>query len=101
MYARVSTYEVPADAGDQAIRGFEEQPIENEEGFGAGYLLIDRESGKALSITMWESKEALERSAERANQMRSQVMQGASGQTTDVTNYEVAVTKKPSAPRAM
>ncbi len=95
MYARVSTYEVPAGAYDQATRGFEEQPIENAEGFSGGYLLVDRESGKALSITMWESKEALDRSAERANQMRSQVMEGASGQTTDVRSYEVAVTKKP------
>jgi heme-degrading monooxygenase HmoA len=96
MHARVSTYEVSADAHEQAIRGFEDQPIEDSDGFSAGYLLVDRESGKALSITMWESKEALERSAERANEMRSQVMQRASGQTADVTNYEVAVTKKPS-----
>ncbi len=97
MYARVSTDEVPADAQEQAIRGFEEQPIEGAEGFSAGYLLVDPESGKALTITMWESKEALERSGERANQTRSQVMQGASGQTTDVRHYEVAVTKEPSA----
>jgi heme-degrading monooxygenase HmoA len=96
MYARVGKYEIPPHAAEEAIRGFADLPIEELEGFSGAYLLVDRKSGKSLTITLWESEEALEKSVERANQMRAQVTQSVGGQTTDVAHYEVAVAKEPS-----
>ena len=99
MYARVSSYEIPTEGIGAAIQGFEETGLESWDGFHRAYLLVDRGSGKALTITMWESEEAVRASAERANQARAQVMEGASGATVDVKEYEIAsVTERSSTP---
>jgi|ERR671924_1520125 heme-degrading monooxygenase HmoA len=96
MYARVSNYVLPPEGVEQAISGFAELPIEELEGFSGAYLLVDRESGKSITITLWDSEAALEKSVERANQMRAQVTQNVGGQTTDVAHYEVGVAKEPT-----
>ena len=59
MFARVSTYRA-ADA-DKLLEGFQSvtDPLEQIDGFSHAYFLVDRASCKALSITMWESEQAL------------------------------------------
>ena len=68
-----------------------EQALREMSGFECAYLLVDRESGKALTITLWESEDALRESEERANQLRSQVAEdlGATG-TPTIDRYAVA-----------
>lgn len=100
MYARVSSYDVPADAVESAVQGFEATGLEDWDGFHQAYLLVDRERGTALTITIWESEEALTASAERAKEARRQVMDQASGSITDVQNYEIVSTAERSGTRA-
>ncbi len=100
MFARVSKYEIPVEGIDSAVQGFEQVALEDWDGFHRAYLLVDRASGKALSITMWESEEALHSSAERANQAREQVMDAASGSIVTVKEYEVASVTEGSPARA-
>ncbi len=60
MYARVTTVYVRLDLIDKAIDIYRESIIPAarlQNGFQSGTLLVDRESGKALSITIWDSKE--------------------------------------------
>src|SRR5918912_3033434 len=92
MFARVSTYEgATGQAEDvrQAVEGMAEQVRANA-GFQRGYFLLDRSSGKALSITLWESEQALQASASAVNPLRTQLAQalGSSGQP-GVSTYEV------------
>ena len=68
MHARLSTY---AGQGDELTKGFQAQvePLEQLDGFKGAYFGVS-DSGKSFSLTLWESQEALEVSAERAKQMR-------------------------------
>ncbi|MFL5975342.1 MAG: antibiotic biosynthesis monooxygenase family protein [Solirubrobacterales bacterium] len=91
MFARVATY-----SGDpeELVRGFERArgELERMEGFSNAYFCVDRGSGKGLSMTLWETEAALEASAERAHQLRSQATQPSGATTDSVTHYEVALT---------
>ena len=91
MHARVSTY---VGDGDALVEGFEavRAPLEELEGFSRAYFLVDRESGRGMSITMWESEDALNASVERANQMREQASGQAGASIEAVDSYEVALT---------
>jgi heme-degrading monooxygenase HmoA len=92
MFARVSTYEGSpgqAEAVRQAVEGMADQ-VRARAGFQRGYFLVDQASGKGLSITLWESEQAMQSSAAAVNPLRSQLAQalGATGQPT-VSTYEV------------
>lgn len=93
MYARVSSYQGSPEQVDAAVARVPEQALREMAGFERAYLLVDRQSGKALTITLWESEAALRESEERANQLRSQIADdlGATG-TPTIERYEVAET---------
>jgi heme-degrading monooxygenase HmoA len=85
----VSTYE--GDAGSLR-EGFERatDPLRQIEGFERAYFLIG-DGGKAMSITLWESRDALEASAEAANQLRDDATQPSGATIASVDSYEVAI----------
>ena len=75
MFASVSTYQGPPDQKDEGLRYAQENIVPSLQemgGFEGVYLLVDRQSGKVLTITLWESEEALRASEEEANQLRSE-----------------------------
>ena len=91
MYARVATFESDPAGVDQAIemvRG-EVESSDTPPGLeGAKMLmLVDRETGKGLGVTLFESEEAMRRGDEALNAMSP----GASEQRTSVEFYEVPV----------
>ena len=90
MFARVGTYD---QGGDEVVEGFQGQTdaLRQLDGFKGAYFLVDREGGKAMTVTLWESREALEASAERAKQMRSEATGQAGASTVSVDTYEVAI----------
>jgi heme-degrading monooxygenase HmoA len=92
MFARVSRYQLPAGQADQAVQTFTTaiNPLRQLDGAKGAYLLLDRSSGKALTITLWQSEEALRASEEAANQLRSDAAGSAGGTVQDVERYEVA-----------
>ncbi len=92
MHARVSTYD---GEPDQLVQGFESVrgALADVDGFSKAYFLVDRVGGRAMSITLWESEEALNASVERANQMRQQATDRAGGSIQSVDHYEVALTE--------
>jgi quinol monooxygenase YgiN len=94
MHARVTSLSgSPADV-DAGVANFRENvvPFTREQGGRGAILLVDRESGSAVAITLWEDEAALSASEERANTLRAQAAEemGASGQPS-VARYEVAV----------
>ncbi len=91
MHARVSTYEGEAD---ELVKGFDSVTgaLEELDGFSKAYFLVDRPGGKGISITLWESEDALNASVERANQMRKEATDQAGASIQSVDHYEVALT---------
>lgn len=61
MYARVQTLHQPAETLDELTTIAREQlPAARDlAGFNGFYFLTDRDSGKALVISLWESEENL------------------------------------------
>ncbi|WP_117210562.1 hypothetical protein [Allorhizocola rhizosphaerae] len=92
MYARVSSYTAPVSRLDEMAADFEkvQDAVSSMDGFQGAYLLIDRASGKAKTVTLWSSAETLRASVERANQLRQQVTSTTSTTIDSVENYEVA-----------
>ena len=89
MFARVSTYEGDAEP---LREGFESvtDSLRQIDGFECAYFLLG-DGGKAISITMWESQDALDASAEAANRLREGATQPAGATITSVESYEVAI----------
>ncbi len=92
MHARVSRYAGSPDQVDDGVRNFESatDALRQLEGFEGAYLLVDRQGGRALTITLWSSEQAAQASAERANQMRQEAAGGAGLSIESVDTYEVA-----------
>jgi heme-degrading monooxygenase HmoA len=90
MYARVSTYELPPGELDAAVRGFRAgtASLRRVEGAAAAYVLVDRTSGKALTLTLWESDDALRASEEQAERIRREA---AGDRVRAVERYEIAL----------
>jgi heme-degrading monooxygenase HmoA len=94
VYARVSTLRGSPDQIDEGIRHTRESVLpraEELDGYEGAYLLVDRNSGTSVAITLWESEEAMRASEEAANRLRSDAAEGASAEITNVERYEVAI----------
>lgn len=94
MFARVSTYRgdpAQIDTGLARVREDIIPRVQQLDGFKGLQYLVDRESGKSLSITLWETEEALHASEEAANRLRSESAEASSATVEDVERYEVAV----------
>ena len=94
MRARVSTIEGSSDQVDAGISNFRENvvPFTREAGGKGSLLLADRQTGKVIAITLWESEDALRASEEKANELRAQAARtGGAAQVPTVERYEVAV----------
>ncbi len=93
MHARVTTISgSPADA-DAGIDNFRANvvPFVREQGKGA-ILLVDRQSGEAVAITLWEDEQVMRASEESANALRAGAAdQMGAAQAPRVGRYEVAV----------
>jgi heme-degrading monooxygenase HmoA len=92
MHARAS-----AMTGDPGKVGTTAQMLENElyaqleqiDGFRGVVALGQRDTGKSLVVTFWDSEDAMAASAERANQMRSAAAEELGAGAPQVDTYEV------------
>lgn len=92
MHARVTTlHGAPGDL-DAGIENFRANvvPFAREQGNGA-ILLVNRQSGEAIAITLWEDEDSLRASEEAANALRASAADeiGAT-EAPAVAHYEVA-----------
>jgi hypothetical protein len=95
MHARVATFEGDPGGTDRVVEGLRsriesgrESPPEGLEGVKEIWMLVDRDSGKRLGITVYETDEEMRRGDEALNAM-SPVDSDAS--RADVSFYEVAL----------
>src|SRR5918993_1428863 len=73
MFARVSTYEGrPEQLDEMHQEGMEHvlPALEMQDGFSGGLVLADRQSGKVLVVTLWESEQALDATEDASHWLR-------------------------------
>jgi heme-degrading monooxygenase HmoA len=91
MFARIGSWQgSPADLERWITRAREQvKPgIRQDPGLKAVYWLVDREAGRGLIVTLWESEEAMAAS-ERARAARQAATSAATGATVTTDRYEV------------
>jgi heme-degrading monooxygenase HmoA len=93
MHARLSRLEVPAERVDDGIEQYRGAlaRISEIDGNKGAFLLVDRDGGTAIGVTLWESEDAMTQSRERANQLREQAAEQTEAGIKSVEEYEVAV----------
>jgi hypothetical protein len=92
MYARIATFEGDPANADEAISrvkaevegGGPPPGLENAKGM---MMLINRENGKGMGLTLFESEDDMKRGDEALNNMNV----GGGGRRTSVEFYEVAI----------
>jgi heme-degrading monooxygenase HmoA len=89
MHARVSTYQASDPEG--LAEGFRSvsDALEGTDGFSHAYLMIDRDTGKAMTITIWDSETAMTTSASSADDMRKRATQPSGATIESVQHYEI------------
>lgn len=89
MFARVSSFQGTPDRVE-ALAGPVPPEIQSMAGFKGAYALMNRQTGKAMLITLWESEEAMQASAEQAKQTRAAAVEQTGGtEPAQVETYEV------------
>jgi len=92
MHARVTISETPVDKVDLAVKLINEEIIPAAKkipGYKGGYWLGDRSSGKGVTITLWESEEALKAGEDAAKQLRSEAAKKLDLKIGSIDRYEV------------
>jgi heme-degrading monooxygenase HmoA len=100
VYARISTLEGSPEHIDEGLRQVRENvlpQIQQQEGFKGMVALADRQTGKTLGITFWESEEALKASEEAAERLREDSAEAMSDTIAAVERYEVGLFEVASA----
>jgi len=93
MFARVTTVKVPVEKVSGAAKGFKDMAlpeVKKMKGFKHAYLLLDRKSGKAHAIFLFDTEANLKASATRASELRAKVTQAIGAQVLAVEEFEVA-----------
>jgi heme-degrading monooxygenase HmoA len=60
MFARLTIVQSDVDKIDEAIKIYQDSVVssaKSQKGFQGAYLLTDRETGKNISCTLWDSEE--------------------------------------------
>lgn len=93
-FARIGTWQgSPEELTRWIVRAREEvKPnIRQDPGLAAVYWLVDRENGKGLIVTLWESEAAMQAS-EQARLLRQTGTAAATGARVTTDRYEIVDT---------
>ena len=102
MYARVSYYTGSPQQIDSAISNWQDNVLPavrrqmKESGIkDHGILfLVDRGSGKSLSMSFWETEDEMRASEELADRVRGDAARAGGGIVTAVERYEVVIDER-------
>lgn len=91
MFARVITARVPLDmlqVGEERTLRASARMRELPGGRGS-LVLVDRDAGKLIAVTLWEDRAAVRASEEAGSAERREAAEASAGQIVDVEEYEV------------
>jgi heme-degrading monooxygenase HmoA len=100
VHARVSTFRGSPESIEKALAQAEEATsvVRGFEGNEGLIVLVDREGGRELTITLWDSADSLRASEEAANRIRRDLASSAGEEIQGVDRYEVAHFEVPGRP---
>jgi hypothetical protein len=91
---RATWIKVPPDQTNRAIEFYKDSvlpSLEGLEGFCSASLLMDRSSGRAVSSTTFDSREAMDSNREQAKELRNTRTRELGADVLDVGEYELAL----------
>src|SRR5215208_5792905 len=93
MFARVVRYQIPQKRFGEVVPAFRNavEGLREIDGNNGGYLLIDPDNCTALTVTLWQSREALEASEIRASRLRGEAVDAVDAQIVATDRCEVAL----------
>ena len=100
MHARMSILEGPPDRMDVGLRQVREHalPLLQQQGGFKGFVALgDRQSGKLIGVSFWESEEAMQAAEEVGDRTRRESAEAMGDTIADVERYEVGLFEAPSA----
>jgi heme-degrading monooxygenase HmoA len=92
MHARVTTLDMEPANVDQVRDRLEAEDVpefKKLDGFKGMTLLTDRQSGKTVAITFWETEDALRQSEEAVKDARQRAAERGGGGEPQVERFEV------------
>jgi heme-degrading monooxygenase HmoA len=101
VFARVSTYEGrPEQLDEMHHEGLEHvlPALEMQDGFAGGLVFADRQSGKVLAVTMWESEQAMGATEDASHWLRIFGAERSGGTVSSVERYEVLFSRVQQTP---
>ena len=91
MYGRVTRFELPPDKIEERIQySHRRGPVLRAfAGFRHAYLLVDRENGQGLTLTLWDSEADMRDSDETAKRIRAESILNLGGRVLESRAFEV------------
>jgi len=92
MFARVTQLAVRPERLQQGQREIEEHlvpAVRMQPGYSGGLILANEESGKVLTVSLWENEQQMHATDEAAHWFRVFGAEAVEGTVTDVETYEV------------
>ena len=92
VFARVTQFTVSLERLQQGRHAVEDHVVPAlgmQDGYGGGLLLGNSESGKMLTVSLWESEQAMHATDEASFWFRAFGAEEAGGAVVDVETYEV------------
>ncbi len=103
MYGRMTRLQSSPDAVEKGIAFFKENVVPKARttaGNAGAILLVDRKTGTAIGITLWETTQALNASEQLGISSRTQGAAATGGSIVDVDRYEQVLVDRPQPPKA-
>ncbi len=97
----MSTLEGPPDEMDEGLSQVRELVLpllQQQDGFKGFIALGNRQSGKLIGVSFWESEKAMQDSEELGDRTRSDTAEATSDTIADVERYEVGLFEMSSQP---
>jgi heme-degrading monooxygenase HmoA len=93
VFARLVRYSVEPKRCEEALQAFEEaaREIGEIDGIRGAYVMADGDSGRIITLTLWEDREKLEASEVRASALRQRALRSVEGEIESVERLRVAV----------
>jgi heme-degrading monooxygenase HmoA len=93
MFARVTTYELAEGRASESSDAFQPaiDQVRELEGLVDAYFMVERDGRRAMTMTLWESLDAMERSRVAASTARTDAASIVAAEVSSTYEFEVGI----------
>ena len=93
MHARMTRLKGDPAQIEEAVQSYRDALSQFAEipGNKGAFLLVDRDNGVGIGVTLWDGQDSMSAARDRAKQLREQAASQVSAQIEAVEEYELAV----------